>query len=61
MQLTSYQVADKRLTAGGEFNMRYMYCVFAAVKGNEMACQGQYVAAIEFFTKAIQLDSSDYR
>jgi len=54
-------VADKRLTAGGEFNMRYMYCVFAAVKGNEMACQGQYVAAIEFFTKAIQLDSSDYR
>ena len=31
------------------------------VQGNTMACQGQYVAAIEYFTKAIQLDSSDYR
>ena len=26
-----------------------------------MACQGQYVTAIECFTKAIQLDGSDYR
>jgi len=35
--------------------------VCPSVQGNSMACQGQYVTAIEFFTKAIQLDSSDYR
>lgn len=32
-----------------------------AIQGNAMACQGQYVVAVECFTKAIQLDSSDYR
>ena len=38
-------------------------CIYVcvAVQGNAMACQGQYVVAVECFTKAIQLDSSDYR
>jgi len=35
--------------------------VSVLVQGNTKACEGQYVAAIEFFTKAIQLDSTDYR
>jgi len=41
---------------------RHVCCVvFLSVQGNSMACQGQYVTAIECFTKAIQLDGSDYR
>jgi Flp pilus assembly protein TadD len=33
----------------------------SAVQGNNLACAGQYEAAVEYFTKAIQLDGFDYR
>ena len=35
-------------------------CSFA-VKGNEMANQGNYPAAVDLFTEAINLDAKDFR
>lgn len=32
-----------------------------ATKGNDLAFNGHYSKAIEYFTEAIKLDSSDYR
>jgi len=53
--------ATKGLTDCNRFILLAVYPLSVLVQGNAKACEGQYVAAIEYFTKAIQLDSTDYR
>lgn len=52
---------NRRDTAADDIDPVVLQSRQFAIQGNSMACQGQYVSAIECFTKAIQLDSSDYR
>jgi len=42
------------------FNPLISFCVYS-VRGNEMANQGNYTAAIELFSEAIKMDARDFR